>query len=79
MNVQVKYWKDDISAYGGKDYTFKTELPLVPYQKVLVPAVDGSKKKAIVTRVAVSDSEIDPEWIDRLKEITELDKGDSET
>lgn len=75
MFVKVKYYKDDLSGYGGKAYTFKTELALQPYQKILVPSNDGEPKKALVTEVNVPESEIDEAWASRIKEIKEMDKG----
>lgn len=73
MYVRVKYHKADLQGYGGKEYTFSTELPLIPYQKVLVPSNDGEMKKAIVVEVNVPESEIDKAWANRIKEIKELD------
>ena len=73
MYVKVKYHKDDLNGYGGKEYTFLTHLPLIPYQKVLVPSNDGETKKAIVVEVNVPESEIDKAWANRIKEIKELD------
>ena len=75
MYVNVKYRKEELNGYGGKEYLFYTELPLEPYQKVLVPSNDGELKKAIVTEINVPDTEIDPSWANRIKEIKELDKG----
>ena len=73
MYVKVKYHKEDLKGYGGKEYTFSTNLPLIPYQKVLVPSNDGEMKKAIVVEVNVPESEIDKAWANRIKEIKELD------
>lgn len=75
MYVKVKYHKDDLAGYGGREYTFKTELALQPYMKVLVPSNDGEPKRALVTEINVPDTEIDKAWADRIKEIKELDKG----
>lgn len=73
MYVKVKYRKDDLNGYGGREYTFSTKLPLQPYQKVLVPSNDGEPKKALVTEINMPESEIDKAWADRIKEITQLD------
>ena len=75
MFVKVKYHKDELNGYGGREYTFRTDLPLKLYQKVLVPSNDGEPKKAVVTAINVPDTEIDPSWANRIKEIKELDKG----
>lgn len=73
MIVKVLYHKAELSGYGGRAYTFKTNLPLKPMQKVLVPSMDGEKKKALVVEIDVPETEIDPEWAYRLKEIKEMD------
>lgn len=73
MFVKVIYFKTDLNAYGGRDYLFSTELPLIPYQKVLVPSNDGELKKALVVEIDVPESEIDPAWANRIKEIKQLD------
>lgn len=75
MLVKVKYYKEDLAGYGGREYTFDTKLPLIPYQRVLVPSNDGEPKKALVTEVNVPESEIDEAWASRIKEIKEMDKG----
>lgn len=75
MYVKCIYFKNDMNAYAGREYTFRTELPLIPYQKVLVPSSDGELKKALVTEINVPESEIQKEWADRIKEIKEIDKS----
>lgn len=75
MLVKVKYFKEDLSLYGGYEYTFRTDLPLKMYQKVLVPSMDGENKKALVVAVNVPETELDPSWAWKLKDITKLDKG----
>lgn len=71
--VRVKYFKDDIKGYAGREYTFRTELPLQPFQKVLVPSNDVELKKALVVEIDVPESEIDPAWANRIKTITQID------
>ena len=74
MFVKVKYHKDDLSGYGGREYTFSTKLPLKPFQKVLVPSTDGEPKKALVTEINLDEAEIvNQPWSSRIKEIKELD------
>lgn len=76
MFVKVKYYKEDLAGYGGREYTFSTKLPLIPYQKVLVPSNDGEPKKALVTEVNLAESEIIGQpWANYIKEIKEIDKG----
>lgn len=74
MYVKCIYFKNDMNAYAGREYTFSTKLPLIPCMKVLVPSNDGELKKALVTEINVPESEIDKAWADRIKEIKELDK-----
>lgn len=78
MLVSVLYYNDNLKGYSGRKYTYRTELPLAVFQKVIVPVADGSKKKALVTDVDLPESTVDPAWADKLKNITELDKGDEE-
>lgn len=78
MLVSVLYYNDNLKGYSGRKYTYRTELPLTVFQKVIVPVADGSKKKALVTEINLPESVVKPEWADKLKNITELDKGDEE-
>ena len=73
MIVTVLYYDEMAHGYGGNEYTYRTELPLQPFQKVLAPTVDGLKR-ALVTQINLPESAIKPEWADRVKEIKELDK-----
>lgn len=72
MLVSVIYYDEKVNAYCGRDYTYKTDLPLKVFQKVIVPVPDG-KKKALVTDINLPDSVVDPAWADRIRTITELD------
>ena len=78
MLVSVLYYNDSVGGYSGRSYTYRTELPLEVFQRVVVPVADGSKKKALVTEINLPESVVDPSWADKLKSITELDKGDDE-
>lgn len=76
MYVKIKYYKEDLAGYGGREYTFDTKLPLIPYQKVLVPSNDGESKKALVTEINLDESEIVGQpWANQIKEIKEIDRG----
>ena len=76
MICKVKYYKDDIKAYGGRDYTYKTDMDLKPYEKVLAPVGNPPEdKKALVTEIDLPDSVIDPEWEYKVKWITKYDEG----
>ena len=72
MIVTVLYYDEVAKGYGGMEYTYRTELPLIPYQKVLAPTPKGNKK-AIVRQVNLPETAIHPDWADRVKEIKELD------
>ena len=74
MFCKVKYYDASLNAYAGVQYTYKTDLALEPYTKVLAPARGRNgieKKKALVTEVDVPEWEINPEW--ELKEVKEFD------
>ena len=73
MIVKAIYYKPWQKAYGGQAYTFLTDLPLRPGDKVLVPGAEGAEKKAIITEVDLPESAIDPAWADRVKHITKYD------
>ena len=66
------YYNELTRSYCGKEYTYKTELPLKLFQKVLVPVSGGGKKKALVVDIDLPESVVDPAWADKLKEITEI-------
>lgn len=72
MLVSVIYYDEQAKGYGGKEYTYRTELPLVPYQKVICPTYKGNKK-ALVTQINLPESVVDPAWADKLREIKEID------
>lgn len=73
MIVKAMYYKPWQKAYGGQAYTFRTNLPLHPGDKVLVPGGEGTEKKAVITEVDLPESAIDPAWADRVKHITKYD------
>ena len=72
MICKVKYYNEEVGGYGGQEYTYKTNLPLVPYTKVIAPTYKGDNK-ALVTQVDLPESTIQSEWADRVKEITLYD------
>jgi len=74
MIVSVIFHDGATDTYGGRSYTYRTELPLKQFEKVLCPTYKGLKK-GLVTRVNVPETEIDPAWADRVKEIKERDLG----
>lgn len=74
MYVSVIYHNDKIKAYSGRGYTYKTELPLVSGDKVLVPVGTSEEKRAMVLDVDLPESSINPEWADKIKEIVKCDE-----
>ena len=76
MFVKVKYYDSEIKGYAGVQYTYKTDLALEPYTKVIAPARGRNgieMKKALVVEINVPEWEVNPEW--ELKEIKEFDHG----
>ena len=73
MYVRVKYRKDELNGYGGREYTFLCDIPVQPYQKVLVDSTSGEWKQAIITEINVPESELDPAWINRIKKVKGYD------
>ena len=71
--MSVIYYDELINAYAGREYTYLSDLPLQPFQKVFAPTKDG-RKKALVTQIDLPESAIDPAWSHRVKWIRELDQ-----
>lgn len=71
--MSARFWKEEIQGYAGRDYTYKTVLPLTVGDQVLVPtANDETPKRALITAVNLPDDAVKPEWADRVKEITKF-------
>ena len=70
--MSVIYYDELINAYAGREYTYLSDLPLQPFQKVFAPTKDG-RKKALVVDIDLPESAIDPAWATRLKEISLID------
>ena len=73
MIVKAMYYKPWQKGYGGRAYTFRTNLPLQPGDHVLVPGSEADEKPAMSTKVNLPESVIDPAWADRVKWITQMD------
>ena len=73
MIVKAIYYKPWQKAYGGQAYTFRTNLPLHPGDRVLVPGSEADEKPAMITEVDLPESVIDPAWAARVKWITQMD------
>lgn len=74
MYVNVKFFKHDINAYGGRDYLYSTRLAVNVGDKVYVRTV-GGYKRAIVVAVNVPKTDFSPAWTGAIKEITRFDDG----
>lgn len=73
MIVKAMYYKPGQKGYSGRAYTFRTNLPLQPGDRVLVPGSEADEKPAMITEVDLPESVIDPAWADRVKWITQMD------
>ena len=74
--VKVRFYRPAANAYGGMEYTYRTNLPLRVNDAVLVPTDKDPAQKAIVTQVGLPESVIDLAWASRVKTITEYDTGE---
>lgn len=72
MYVSIVYFDPESNSYVGREYTYKTELPLEPFNKVICPTYQGNNR-GLVVRINVPETEIDPAWSDKIKEIKEYD------
>ena len=68
MIVNVELRKSGANEYGGKEYSYVTELPLSVGDIVIVPTFKGLSY-ARVSRVNVDPESIDPAWRDGLRGI----------
>lgn len=75
MIVKVKYYNDEIGGYAGQEYTYRTNLSVQPFTKVIAPTYKGDNK-ALITQVDLPESTIDPAWADRVQWIKEYDNGE---
>lgn len=73
MIVKAMYYKPGQKGYSGRAYTFRTNLPLQPGDRVLVPGSEADEKPAMITEINLPESVIDPSWADRVKSITRMD------
>lgn len=68
MIVNVELRKTGDNEYGGREYSYVTELPLSVGDIVIAPTFKGPSY-ARVSRVNLDPESIDPAWRDRLREI----------
>lgn len=72
MYVKVLYYKGEGLGYSGREYTYKTDLPVYPGTKVIADTFKG-EQKAIISQINVPETEVDPAWADKIKVITKID------
>lgn len=71
MIVDVKLRKSDANEYGGRPYSYETDLPVKEGDIVVCPTINGLNYGKVV-RVNVPREEIDPRWRDKLREIVDM-------
>lgn len=76
MYCNIIFYNDRVHGYVGKSYLYKTDLPLMPSDKVMCPTASGEDKRGMVMAINVPESEISDEWRDRIKAITSYDYVD---
>lgn len=69
LYVKCKLKKAD-GTYGGNDYAFNCTIDAKVGDMVVVKTSKGFNK-AIITKINVPESEIDPKWIHNLAPVTE--------
>lgn len=74
--VRVRFYKPEIDAYAGRQYTYRTTLPLKENDRVLAPTANDPAQKAVVVAVGLPETVIDEQWADRVKTITRYDTGE---
>lgn len=78
MYIQVQLRKSGANEYGGRPYTYKTDLPVSIGNIVIAPTVSGLNYGKVVA-VNVPYDSLDPAWRDRLKEIVDFAPQPTET
>ena len=76
IRVMYKQYTNGIPTqyFGGQEYLYKTDLPVVIGSHVLAPTKDDPEPTpATVTQVNLPESEINPAWASRVKAITQWD------
>lgn len=72
MYVKVMYMREGV-GYAGRAYTYRTCLPLKPFEKVIVDAA-GERKKALVVETNVPEETLDTAWKCKIKEVIGYDE-----
>lgn len=71
MIINVVLRKSGANEYGGRPYSYETELDVKVGDIVICPTV-GSLNYGKVVRVGVPLDEIDPKWRNSLREIVDF-------
>jgi hypothetical protein len=71
MIINVLLRKSGANEYGGRPYSYETELDVKVGDIVICPTT-GSLNYGKVVRVDVPREEIDPRWRDKLREIVDF-------
>lgn len=71
MIVNVIFRKSGENQYGGRPYSYETDLDVKEGDIVVCPTVSGLNYGKVV-RVNVLPEEIDPRWRDKLREIVDF-------
>ena len=71
MICNVVLRKSGENQYGGRPYSYETDLALKVGDIVVAPTVSGLNYAKVV-RVDVPREEIDPRWRDKLREIVDM-------
>ena len=75
MIVEVIFRKRGENEYGGRPYSYETELDVKVGDIVVCPTASGLNYGK-VARTNVDRDEIDPRWRDSLREILDVVKED---
>lgn len=74
MIVNVILRKSGENQYGGRPYSYETELDVKVGDIVVCPTPSGLNYGKVV-RVSVPLDEIDPRWREHLREIVDFAEG----
>lgn len=77
MYVLVMYRNDYTGNYGGRQYVYKTWMPLVPGDIVVAPTWKGDAP-AKVFAIEIPEESISPDILPGVREITEYYLEDDE-
>lgn len=72
MIVEVIFRKRGENEYGGRPYSYETELDVKVGDIVVCPTAGGALNYGKVVRTNIDREEIDPRWRDSLREIVDF-------